>query len=124
MTLQTELCISSRALVRILKLGRLNFSKRKQLLIIGFDCKITSRILLNSVGRPNHDLLEGKLNNQDTRFCAIDFRKVFVVSGKEAAQTHCSHLDIHISQKTRLCVVNLEGQFQTSLEAKQINFFI
>ena len=38
--------------------------------------------------------------------------------------THCSHLDIYISQKTRLCVVNLEGQFQTSLEAKLINFLI
>ena len=27
-------------------------------------------------------------------------------------------------KKTRLCVVNLEGQFQTSLEAKLINFLI
>ena len=34
---------------------------------------------------------------------------------------HCSLLDIYISQKTRL---NLEDQFQTSLEAKLINFLI
>ena len=37
---------------------------------------------------------------------------------------HCSLLDIYISQKTRLCVVNLEDQFQMSLEAKLINFLI
>ena len=37
---------------------------------------------------------------------------------------HCSHLDIYISQKTRPCVVDLEGQFQTSLEAKLSNFLI
>ena len=38
---------------------------------------------------------------------------------------HYSHLDNYISQKTRLCVVNLEGQFQTSLnEAKLIIFLI
>ena len=40
------------------------------------------------------------------------------------AYSHCSHLDIYISQKTRLCVVNFEVQFQTSLEAKLINFLI
>ena len=28
-------------------------------------------------------------------------------------KAHCSLLDIYISQKTRLCVVNLEDQFQT-----------
>ena len=37
---------------------------------------------------------------------------------------HCSHLNVYISQKIRLCVVNLEGQFQTSLEAKLINLLI
>ena len=37
---------------------------------------------------------------------------------------HCNHLDNYISQKTRLCVVDLEGEFQTSLEAKLINFLI
>ena len=36
---------------------------------------------------------------------------------------HCSYLDIHISRKIRLCVVDLEGQFQTSLQSKPINFF-
>ena len=39
-------------------------------------------------------------------------------------KAHCSLLDIYISQKTRLCVVNLEDQFQMSLEAKLINFLI
>ena len=39
-------------------------------------------------------------------------------------KAHCSLLDIYISQKTRLCVVNLEDQFQTCLEAKLINFLI
>ena len=37
---------------------------------------------------------------------------------------HCSLLDIYISQKSSLCVVNLEDQFQTCLEAKLINFLI
>ena len=39
-------------------------------------------------------------------------------------KAHCSLLDIYISQKTRLCVVNLEDQFQTCLETKLINFLI
>ena len=34
-----------------------------------------------------------------------------------------SLLDIYISQKTRMCAVNLEDQFQTCLVAKLINFF-
>ena len=37
---------------------------------------------------------------------------------------HCSYLNIYISQKIRLCVVDLEGQFQTTLQAKDINFLI
>ena len=41
---------------------------------------------------------------------------------RHSDKAHCSHLDIYISQKMKLCVVNLEGQFQTSLEAKLINF--
>ena len=35
---------------------------------------------------------------------------------------YCSCLNIYISQKIRLCVVDLEGQFQTTLPAKAINF--
>ena len=35
---------------------------------------------------------------------------------------HCSYLNIYISRKIRLCVVDLEGQFQTTLPAKPINF--
>ena len=38
--------------------------------------------------------------------------------------THCSYLDIYISQKIRLCVVDVEVQFQTSLQAESINFLI
>ena len=37
---------------------------------------------------------------------------------------HCSYLNIHISRKIRLCLVDLEGQFQTTLQAKAINFLI
>ena len=35
---------------------------------------------------------------------------------------YCSCLNIYISQKIRLCVVDLEGQFQTTLQAKDIDF--
>ena len=35
---------------------------------------------------------------------------------------HCNYLDIYISRKIRLCVVDLKGQFQTTLEAKDIIF--
>ena len=38
--------------------------------------------------------------------------------------THCSYLDIYISQKIRLCVVDLEGKFQTIIQAKLINFLV
>ena len=38
--------------------------------------------------------------------------------------THCSYLDIYISQKLRLCVVDFEGKFQTNLLTKLINFLV
>ena len=41
---------------------------------------------------------------------------------KKMIRAHCSYLDIYISRKIRLCVVDLEDKFQTSLEAKLINF--
>ena len=37
---------------------------------------------------------------------------------------HCNYLDIHISQNIRLCKGDFEGQFQTTLQAKGINFLI
>ena len=37
---------------------------------------------------------------------------------------HCSYLNTYISQKIRLCVVDLEGKYQTTLQAKPINFLI
>ena len=37
---------------------------------------------------------------------------------------HCSYLDIYISRKIRLCVVDLEGKFQTNLHAKSITFLV
>ena len=39
-------------------------------------------------------------------------------------KSHCSYLDIYISQKIRLCVVDLEGKFQTNLQAKLLNFLV
>ena len=32
-------------------------------------------------------------------------------------QAHCSYLNIYISRKIRVCLVNLEDQFQTNLQA-------
>ena len=37
---------------------------------------------------------------------------------------HCNYLDIYISRKIRLCVVDLDGQFQTTLPVKDINLLI
>ena len=37
---------------------------------------------------------------------------------------HSSYLDIYISRKIRLCVVDLEGKFQTNLQAKLLNFLV
>ena len=37
---------------------------------------------------------------------------------------HCSYLNIYISRKISPCVVDLEGQFQTTLQAKDIKFMI
>ena len=44
----------------------------------------------------------------------------YVLIQDSVAYSHCSYLDIYISQKTRLCLVDLEGQFQTILKAKLI----
>ena len=38
--------------------------------------------------------------------------------------SHCSYLDIHISQKIRLCEDDFEGKFQTSVQASIMNFLI
>ena len=46
------------------------------------------------------------------------------MSTKETLSMHTSYLDIYISQKIRLCVVDLEGKFQTNLQAKLLDFFV
>ena len=38
--------------------------------------------------------------------------------------SHCSYLNIYISQKIRLCAVDLKGKFQTNLQAKSITFLV
>ena len=38
--------------------------------------------------------------------------------------SHCSYLTIYISQKIRLCAVDLKEKFQTNLQAKSITFFV
>ena len=59
---------------------------------------------------------------------AITFcRRIRIVVGVEPAAypiTNCSYLDIYISRKTRLCVVDLEGKYQTNIQAKLINFLV
>ena len=57
-----------------------------------------------------------------------DLGTVYIyILGQKALDTccyfaHCSYLEIYISQKIRLCVVDFEGEFQTSLQAETINF--
>ena len=41
-----------------------------------------------------------------------------------STNTHCSYLDIYISQNIRLWKGDFEGKFQPNLQAKAINFFI
>ena len=38
--------------------------------------------------------------------------------------THCSYLDIYISQKIRLCKGDFEGKFQFNLQAKLLNVLV
>ena len=40
------------------------------------------------------------------------------------SKAHCSFLDIYISRKIRLCVVDLEDKFQTNLQARLFNFLV
>ena len=42
----------------------------------------------------------------------------------EVTLPHCSYLDIYISRKIRLCIVDLEGKCQTKLQAKLLNFLV
>ena len=69
---------------------------------------------------------------QNTNFCIpfiylgtwyLRVRNVCVIRVSSPHQnvtrnSHCSYLDIYISRKIRLCVVDLEGKFQTNLQAK------
>ena len=57
-------------------------------------------------------------------FYILNFEQFCLVLTQEHTAVHCSLLDVYISQKTRLCAVNLEDQFQTCLVAKLINFLI
>ena len=38
--------------------------------------------------------------------------------------THCSYLNIYISRKFGLCVIDLKGKFQSNLQAKLLNFLV
>ena len=76
-------------------------------------------------------------NQQKQKFCICRYEKwkIETFSKKLIApflhsilrsntSAHCSYLDIYISQNIRLCKGNFEGEFQTTLQAKGINFFI
>ena len=55
-----------------------------------------------------------------SRQSVISFNVVFLLL--EYTATHCSYLDIYISQNIRLCKGDFEGQLQTSLEARIMYF--
>ena len=65
------------------------------------------------------EILQEMLNKPET-----SDRQIWAVAGNYHHNSHCSYLNIYISRKIRLCVVDLEGQFQTTLQAKPINLFI
>ena len=56
----------------------------------------------------------------------LQFVSNFVLQTKKfhylCMHTHCSYLDIYISQNIRLCKGDFAGKFQTILQAKGINF--
>ena len=64
-------------------------------------------------------IVGGLLRNFDFRLIST-YDKFFTY----VAKTHCSYLYIYISQNIRLCKGDFEGQFQTTLQAKGINFLI
>ena len=47
---------------------------------------------------------------------------VHLIVGKNHVKTHCSYLNIYISQTIRLCKGDFEGKFQFNLQAKSITF--
>ena len=47
-----------------------------------------------------------------------------ILNGKMLTKAQCTYLDIYISWKIRLCVVDKENKFQTNLQAKLINFLV
>ena len=57
--------------------------------------------------------------SQESRTSRL-FRRTVV----QLYNAHCSYLDIYISQKIRLCVVDLEDKSQTNLQAKLLNFLV
>ena len=65
------------------------------------------------------NLLNDKLSNPTffrlVKMCA---KNQHVLTNFDLSHIHCSHMDVYISQKPRLYIVNLEGQFEISLEAK------
>ena len=50
--------------------------------------------------------------------------KVRIFQKVSFIMAHCSYLEIYISLKIRLCLVDFEGKFQTNLQAKLFNFLV
>ena len=58
--------------------------------------------------------------NSKKYICKADFKRIFL----PVHISHCSYLDIYISQNIRLCKGDIEGKFQAVLQAKGIIFLI
>ena len=52
------------------------------------------------------------------------YASIATVAVNICPDAHCIYLVIYISQKIKLCEGDLEGQFQTSLQAIIMNFLI
>ena len=82
---------------------------------------------------PCWQTLHNKVVGVDLGFCVSSLvtvvlrcgckKKMFMGFWQYTRTLHCSYLNIYISWKIRLCVVDLENQFQTTLLAKDINFW-
>ena len=82
--------------------------------------------MLNSKGGFISDTFSPSLKSQKKiRMRKITLHLKRICSGEWFGTfSHCSYLDIYISQNIRLCKGDFEGQFQTTLQAKGINFLI
>ena len=86
------------------------------------DEKILHTVFPHIVSSPGEKIIKVFINKRKLNYMRI--YGICKTNRNIENIAYCSYLGIYISQKIRLCIVNLEGKFQINLQAKPITFWV